>query len=82
MLATLTHAALGYEIPESVLPYPAPSAWSSLDYSFTFATDPFTFTVTRKADDRVLFSSSPLFVYEDQYIELTTSRDLGCAAGA
>ncbi|CZT23567.1 related to Alpha/beta-glucosidase agdC [Ramularia collo-cygni] len=64
-----------YQIPESVLPRPGgstPCAESDLD--ITVVDSPFSFAVSRKSNQDVLFNTSntPL-IFQDQYWQLTTS---------
>ena len=41
-------------------------------YSFTYTKSPFTFTVTRKSDKAVLFTSAEDLVFKDQYIQISS----------
>jgi alpha-glucosidase (family GH31 glycosyl hydrolase) len=72
-----------WEIPQSLLPTEAACNDNvagvkdgSLKYKIDYQSDPFLFTISRKDDDAVLFSSASPFVFKDQYIELQTSRSV------
>jgi alpha-glucosidase len=66
-----------YQIQESVWPRPSNNANvtpSSSDLAFSWTNNPFTFAVTRKANNEILFNTSAAsFVFEDQYLRLRTS---------
>ncbi|KAF8455795.1 glycosyl hydrolases family 31-domain-containing protein [Kalaharituber pfeilii] len=69
-----------YEVPESVFPRPKPSSVSSKksDLEFRVSNTPsFSFTVVRKSNNEILFSSdSYSLVFQDQYIRLKTALPL------
>eukprot|EP00803_Ostreobium_quekettii_P001737 evm.model.scf_239.2 EVM.evm.TU.scf_239.2 scf_239:64691-80252(-) len=64
-----------WEVPESLLPRPAPSkaSYGTL-YDFNYTKSPFGFTVSRKENGEVLFNTTghSLF-FKDQYVALTSS---------
>lgn len=65
-----------YQIQESVWPRPSSdnASPSSSDLAFSWTNNPFTFAVTRKANNETLFNTSAAsFVFEDQYLRLRTS---------
>jgi len=67
-----------WQIPEAILSaqstiIPVSSDASNLKLSYTES--PFTFTISRISDGAVVFSSSENLVFQDQYIEFTTSLD-------
>jgi alpha-glucosidase len=64
-----------YQIPESVLPRPGGSIpCSDSDLHISIVESPFSFAVSRKSNQDVLFdTSSAPFVFEDQYWRLATS---------
>ena len=73
-----------YEVPESVFRRPSgrqSASGHSLAYRLDITNDPFGFKVTRKADGEVIFDTTfpgagsaknPL-IFEDQYLEISTS---------
>jgi len=65
-----------WEVPQSVVARPVvTSKATNAKYSFTYTSNPFTFTITRKSDSVVLFQSSESLIFKDQYIQLSTSLD-------
>lgn len=66
-----------WEIPESIIPRPTiTSAASDPLYSFEYTSDPFTFKVIRKSDQRVVFDSSAVsLVYKDQFLQIGSKLD-------
>ncbi|TFK45940.1 alpha-glucosidase [Heliocybe sulcata] len=69
-------SAARYEVPESVLPRPAPSPSVTADSAaiqFNYTTSPFTFSIYRTSTSEVLFStaSHPL-IFEPQYLRVKT----------
>ena len=64
-----------YQVPESVFPRPggSVSAYSSL-LDISIEEEPFSFTVTRKSNDEVIFTTKGSnIVFEDQYWRVRTS---------
>ena len=73
VLVTDATDANRWQIPESIVPVASSAApASSLNYNLTYTASPFTFTVTRLSDMQVVFASSPVLVFKDQYLELTS----------
>ncbi|KAI9142766.1 glycosyl hydrolases family 31-domain-containing protein [Paraphysoderma sedebokerense] len=68
-----------WEVPQQVLPRPTADTAISIDsalYTFHYHTSPFSFFVTRKSDDSVIFDTRGFdFVFEKQYIEISTRLD-------
>lgn len=66
-----------YQVPEDVLPRPGSADDLTLDAStlkFSFETDPFSFTVSRKETGEVLFDTSGSdLVFQTQYLNLRTA---------
>lgn len=63
-----------WEIPSSVINLKdSISVPSTLNYVFSYTENPFTFTITRKSDNTIIFKSIPALVFKDQYLEVTTS---------
>jgi len=63
-----------WQIPQSILPTPdSTTKPSNMKYSFTYVSSPFSFTVKRVSDGRIVFSSSSNLIFKNQYLELTTS---------
>ncbi|EGG11657.1 uncharacterized protein MELLADRAFT_102419 [Melampsora larici-populina 98AG31] len=72
-----------YEVPEQVVPRPS-SAFvqpSQAALAFSYDAFPFSFTVTRRANNETLFSTSdgPPLVYRDRHISLRTVLPLTAA---
>ncbi|KAF9414217.1 hypothetical protein BGZ94_000466 [Podila epigama] len=69
-----------YQIPSSSLPNPAESASKILEamrYEFKYEKDPFTFRIIRKSTGEAVFETKvpamDSLVYEDQYLEISTT---------
>jgi alpha-glucosidase (family GH31 glycosyl hydrolase) len=72
-------SAKRFEVPQSIVDRsssmqsenksPSPNSL----YSFTYTKSPFTFTITRKSDSAILFTSSEELVFKDQYIQLSSN---------
>ncbi|WOL03391.1 putative alpha-glucosidase [Canna indica] len=67
-----------WEIPQNIIPRPSPGQhiFSSKDSDLVFAlneTSPFTFTITRRSTGDVLFSTLPIIVFKDKYLEMSSS---------
>lgn len=78
---TTSTNATWYHLPNDIVPAPASEDISIGDSSllFLWTNEPtFGFSVTRKTNDEVLFSTNQTkLVYEDQFIEFVTSMDEG-----
>ena len=65
-----------WEIPQSIVPRPVNvPKLSTMNYVVTYTNNPFTITVTRKSDNRVVFSSTKDLYFKDQYIAWTIAYD-------
>ena len=65
-----------WEIPQSVIPRPVNvPKLSTVNYVVSYTSSPFTLTVTRKSDQRVVFSTTKDLFFKDQYIAWTTTYD-------
>lgn len=66
-----------YQVPEEVFPRPESSEALTMDMSdlkFSFETDPFSFTVSRRDTGEILFDTSGSnLVFQTQYLNLKTS---------
>ncbi|KAF2025355.1 alpha-glucosidase-like protein [Setomelanomma holmii] len=66
-----------FQLQESVWPRPSDSGNAtpdSSDLAFSWTNNPFTFAISRKANNETLFNSSAApFVFENQYLRLRTS---------
>lgn len=64
-----------YQVPESVFPRPGGSASSEgSNIHFAYTAEPFSFNITRKGSEEVLFDTSAAsIIFETQYIRLRTS---------
>ncbi len=62
---------LRWEIPQSVLPYPAPTSHGALNYAFSYTASPFSAAVTRLSDGEVLVNFTSL-QFQDQFLTVTT----------
>ncbi|KAF5004771.1 hypothetical protein FDECE_8761 [Fusarium decemcellulare] len=65
-----------YQIPESIIPRPeqGEGSASKSDLVFALKEEPFSFTVSRRDSDEVLFdTSSEQLIFESQYIRLRTT---------
>ncbi|KAK2855535.1 hypothetical protein FQN49_005102, partial [Arthroderma sp. PD_2] len=67
-----------YQVPESVLPRPGPEEGSNAQWRsairFSFTEEPFSFKITRRSTDEVLFDTSDsALIFESQYLRLRTS---------
>lgn len=65
-----------YQVPDEIFPRPGFGQWcsrSDSELQFTFNADPFSFSVSRKDSDEVLFDTSGTkLVFESQYVHLQT----------
>lgn len=62
-----------WQVPGVSQATPPDSSPEKMDYDISFESNPFGFTVTRKSNSDVIFSTQNLpFVFSDQYIELST----------
>jgi alpha-glucosidase (family GH31 glycosyl hydrolase) len=78
VLITDASDAARWQIPASIVPTQssvATNGSAATNLALEYTTSPFTFTVRRKADNSVLFASSPALVFKDQYLELATSLE-------
>ncbi len=60
-----------WEIPQSILPYPAPTSHGALNYAFSYTESPFSAAVTRLSDGEVLVNFTSL-QFQDQFLSITT----------
>lgn len=66
-----------YQVPEDVFPRPDTPEFSTLSdsmFTFSFQNEPFSFSISRKDTDEVLFNTTGSnLVFQDQYLNLRTS---------
>jgi len=68
--------SIAYQVPNDIFPRPETDGVSADDseLDFSWEESPFTFKVTRKSNEEVLFDSSAAsLIFQDQYLRLRTS---------